>query len=79
MQAVSELNDMGCAGVADVPAELGLVALTGRERTEVVAPAVSLCRQCDASSSTTASKPGVEGDCLLEPSGDRAVGLAWPE
>jgi hypothetical protein len=37
MQAVSELNDMGCAGFADVAAELALGALTGRERAEALA------------------------------------------
>jgi hypothetical protein len=36
MQAVSELNDMGCAGFADVAAELALGALTGRERAEAL-------------------------------------------
>jgi hypothetical protein len=33
---VSELNDMGCGGFADVAAELALGALTGRERAEAL-------------------------------------------
>jgi anti-sigma-K factor RskA len=33
---VSELNEMGCAGFADVAAELALGALTGRERAEAL-------------------------------------------
>jgi hypothetical protein len=36
MQAVSELNDMGCAGFADAAAELALGVLTGRERAEAL-------------------------------------------
>ena len=34
---MSELNDMGCAGFADVAAELALGVLTGRERAEALA------------------------------------------
>jgi len=37
MQAVSELNEMGCAGFADVTAELALGVLTGRERAAALA------------------------------------------
>ena len=33
---MSELNEMGCAGFADVAAELALGALTGRERAEAL-------------------------------------------
>jgi hypothetical protein len=45
MQAVSELNDMGCAGFADVAAELALGALTGRERAEALAH-LDRCAAC---------------------------------
>ncbi len=37
MQAVSALNEPGCAGFADMPAELALGVLTGRERAEALA------------------------------------------
>src|SRR5262249_39372691 len=42
-QAMSELNDMTCAELADVAAELALGVLTGRER----AVAVAHLDQCD--------------------------------
>jgi hypothetical protein len=42
---VSELNDMGCAGFADVAAELALGALTGRERAEALAH-LDRCAAC---------------------------------
>jgi hypothetical protein len=45
MQAVSDLNDMGCAGFADVAAELALGALTGRERAEALAH-LDRCAAC---------------------------------
>ena len=45
MQAVSELNGMGCAGFADVAAELALGALTGRERAEALAH-LDRCAAC---------------------------------
>jgi hypothetical protein len=45
MRAVSELNDMGCAGFADVAAELALGALTGRERAEALAH-LDRCSAC---------------------------------
>jgi hypothetical protein len=45
MQAVGELNDMGCAGFADVAAELALGALTGRERAEALAH-LDRCAAC---------------------------------
>jgi hypothetical protein len=37
MQAVSALNEPGCAGFADMHAELALGVLTGRERAEALA------------------------------------------
>jgi hypothetical protein len=37
MQAVSAVNKLGCAGFADMPAELALGVLTGRERAEALA------------------------------------------
>jgi anti-sigma-K factor RskA len=42
---VSEVNDMGCAGFADVAAELALGALTGRERAEALAH-LDRCAAC---------------------------------
>jgi hypothetical protein len=45
MQAVSELNYMGCAGFADVAAELALGALTGRERAGALAH-LDRCAAC---------------------------------
>jgi hypothetical protein len=48
MQAVSELNDMGCAGFADVAAELALGALTGRERAQALAH-LDRCAACQES------------------------------
>jgi hypothetical protein len=48
MQAVSELNDMGCAGFADVAAELALGVLTGRERAEALAH-LDRCAACQES------------------------------
>jgi hypothetical protein len=42
---VSELNDMGCGGFADVAAELALGALTGRERAEALAH-LDRCAAC---------------------------------
>jgi hypothetical protein len=45
MQAVSEVNAMGCAGLADVAAELALGALTGRERAEALAH-LDRCAAC---------------------------------
>jgi hypothetical protein len=37
MRAVRELDDAGCAGLAEVAGELALGALTGRERAEALA------------------------------------------
>jgi hypothetical protein len=45
---VSELNDMGCAGFADVAAELALGVLTGRERAEALAH-LECCAACQES------------------------------
>jgi hypothetical protein len=45
MQAVSDLNEMGCAGFADVAAELALGALTGRERAEALSH-LDRCAAC---------------------------------
>src|SRR5215472_17527868 len=42
---MSELNDMGCAGFADVAAELALGVLTGRERAEALAH-LDHCDEC---------------------------------
>ena len=42
---MSELNGMGCAGFADVAAELALGALTGRERAEALAH-LDRCSAC---------------------------------
>jgi hypothetical protein len=42
---MSELNDMGCAGFADVAAELALGVLTGRERAEALAH-LDHCEEC---------------------------------
>ena len=42
---MSELNEMGCAGFADVAAELALGALTGRERAEALAH-LDRCAAC---------------------------------
>jgi hypothetical protein len=45
MQAVSELNEMGCAGFAGVTAELALGVPTGRERAEAMAH-LDRCTTC---------------------------------
>lgn len=45
MQAVSALNEPGCAGFADKPAELALGVLTGRERAEALAH-LERCAAC---------------------------------
>jgi hypothetical protein len=45
MQAVSALNKLGCAGFADMPAELALGVLTGRERAEALAH-LERCAAC---------------------------------
>jgi anti-sigma-K factor RskA len=45
MEAVSELNEMGCAEFADVTAELALGVLTGRERAEALAH-LERCAAC---------------------------------
>jgi hypothetical protein len=44
-QAVSELNEMGCAGFADVTAELALGVVTGRERAAALAH-LDRCAAC---------------------------------
>jgi hypothetical protein len=45
MQAVSALNEPGCAGFADMHAELALGVLTGRERAEALAH-LERCAAC---------------------------------
>jgi hypothetical protein len=45
MQAVSALNELGCARFADMPAELALGVLTGRERAEALAH-LERCAAC---------------------------------
>ena len=42
---MSELNEMGCGGFADVAAELALGALTGRERADALAH-LDRCAAC---------------------------------
>src|ERR1700684_3379779 len=62
MQAVSELNGMGCAGFADVAAELALGALTGRERAEALAhlDRCAACRKHVRQLTAEAPPPGFE-------------------
>ncbi len=45
---MSELNEMGCAGFADVTAELALGALTGRERAAALVH-LDRCAACQES------------------------------
>lgn len=62
VQTVSELNQLGCAGFADVTAELALGALTGRERAAAVAH-LDRCTACQ------------ENVCRLTVTGDELLGL----
>ena len=59
---MSELNQMGCAGFADVTAELALGVLTGRERAEALAH-LDRCAACQ------------ENVCQLVVAGEELVGL----
>lgn len=72
MRAVSELNDMGCAGFADVAAELALGVLTGRERAEALAH-LDRCAACQESVRQLA----VTGEELLRllPAGEPPAGF----
>lgn len=45
MQVMDERRDIGCAGLADVAAELALGALTGHERADALAH-LDQCRAC---------------------------------
>jgi len=61
MQAVSELNEMGCAGFAHVTAELALGVLTGRERAAALAH-LGGCAACQEK----VRRLAVTGERLLE-------------
>lgn len=58
---MSELNEMGCAGVADAAAELALGVLPGRERTRVLAH-LDWCDSCRES----VCRLTMTGEALLE-------------
>jgi hypothetical protein len=72
MQAVSELNEMGCAGFTEVTAELALGALTGRERAEALAH-LDHCAACQE----RVRRLTVTGEELLQllPAGDPPPGF----
>jgi hypothetical protein len=61
VQAVSELNEMGCAGFADVSAELALGVLTGRERAAALEH-LDRCAACQEN----VRRLAVTGEKLLE-------------
>jgi anti-sigma-K factor RskA len=69
---VSELNEMGCAGFAEVTAELALGALTGRERAEALAH-LDHCAACQE----RVRRLTVTGEGLLQllPAGDPPPGF----
>jgi hypothetical protein len=58
---MSELNEMGCAGFADVRAEVALGVLTGRERAAAVAH-LDRCTACQES----VCRLAVTGEKLLQ-------------
>lgn len=69
---MGELNEMGCAGLADVAAELALGALTGHERAEALAH-LDRCHACREN----VCRLMVTGEVLLAvlPTGESPLGF----